>query len=82
MYVHAGMTSSPRKVIFSARQSTVGITVDRQSLTPICRGAFFICYVAAGVKLATLSADPVDSHNRWLKDVVVSHSAALTVSED
>lgn len=24
------------------------------------------------MKLATLSADPVDSHNKWLKDVVVS----------
>lgn len=23
----------------------------------------------AGVKLATLSADPVDAHNKWLKDV-------------
>jgi len=27
--------------------------------------------MASGVKLATLSADLVDSHNRWLKDVVV-----------
>ena len=26
----------------------------------------------AGVKLATLSADPVESHTKWLNDVVVS----------
>lgn len=44
--------------------------------TPVCTteiGRLALKYeklTSMGVKLATLSVDPVDSHNKWLKDVV------------
>ena len=33
--------------------------------------------LSTGVKLATLSADPVESHTKWLDDVVVGRPRSL-----